>query len=90
MNFQADPNAKSRAGFTPLHLSSQEGHREMSSMLIENGADVGAKANNGLTAMHLCAQEDRVPVAEVLHNHGADVNAKTKAGYSENNILCVC
>ena len=59
-------------------------------MLIENGADVGAKANNGLTAMHLCAQEDRVPVAEVLHNHGADVNAKTKAGYSENNILCVC
>lgn len=64
--FQADPNTKSRAGFTPLHLAAQEGHREISGLLIENGSDVGARANNGLTAMHLCAQEDRVPVAEEL------------------------
>uniref|UniRef100_A0A915EUG7 Ankyrin n=1 Tax=Ditylenchus dipsaci TaxID=166011 RepID=A0A915EUG7_9BILA len=60
LNYKADPNAESRAGFTPLHLAAEEGHREMAALLIENGSVVNAQAKNGLTPLHLCAQEDRV------------------------------
>lgn len=44
LDFGAKPNAESKAGFTPLHLASQEGHTDMVTLLIENGADVDAKA----------------------------------------------
>lgn len=33
-------NAESKAGFTPLHLSAQEGHTEMTQLLIENSANI--------------------------------------------------
>jgi ankyrin repeat protein len=56
-----------QAGFTPLHLASQEGHVDMTNLLLKNEADPNAKAKNGLAPIHLCAQEDRVNVAgEVL------------------------
>jgi len=38
--YRADPNAESRAGFTPLHLAAEEGHREMTALLIERGSAV--------------------------------------------------
>ena len=33
-----------QAGFTPLHLSAQEGHTDMSTLLIEHKANVNAHA----------------------------------------------
>ena len=45
-----------QAGFTPLHLAAQEGHVDMTNLLIKNKADPNAKARNGLAPMHLCAQ----------------------------------
>jgi len=93
--YRADPNAESRAGFTPLHLASDEGHIQLVALLVEKGSKVkikvwlsklkikikvNAKAKNGLTPMHLCAQEDRVDVAEQLFQCEADVNSKTNAG----------
>lgn len=38
--YRADPNAESRAGFTPLHLASEEGHVGMAALLIEKGSKV--------------------------------------------------
>lgn len=60
LSYKADPNAASKAGFTPLHLAAESGHTDMSGLLIENGSHVNAKANNALTPLHLCAQEDKV------------------------------
>lgn len=40
----ANANAESKAGFTPLHLSSQKGHYDMTNLLIEHGADPNHKA----------------------------------------------
>jgi len=40
----ANANAESKAGFTPLHLSSQKGHYDMTNLLIEHGGNPNHKA----------------------------------------------
>ena len=60
----------------------QEGHAEISNLLIEHKAGVNHPAKNGLTPMHLCAQEDNVNVAEILQRNGANIVMATKAGYA--------
>lgn len=37
-------NAESKAKFTPLHLSAQKGHYDMTNLLIEHGADPNHKS----------------------------------------------
>lgn len=44
LEYGAKANAESKAGFTPLHLSAQEGHTDMSTLLIEHKADTNHKA----------------------------------------------
>jgi ankyrin repeat protein len=39
LEYGAQADAESKAGFTPLHLSAQEGHSDMSSLLLEHQAD---------------------------------------------------
>lgn len=48
LEYGAKADAESKAGFTPLHLSSQEGHSDMSSLLLEHHADPNqvAKVSN--------------------------------------------
>jgi len=41
---QSDVNAESKAGFSPLHLSAQEGHVEMSKLLLELKSDVNLQS----------------------------------------------
>jgi ankyrin len=44
LEYGAKANAESKAGFTPMHLCSQEGHTDMASLLIEHQADPNHKA----------------------------------------------
>lgn len=44
LEYGAKANAESKAGFTPLHLSAQEGHTDMSTLLIEHKADTNHRA----------------------------------------------
>lgn len=44
LEYGAKASAESKAGFTPLHLSAQEGHLDMSSLLIDHQADTNHKA----------------------------------------------
>lgn len=39
LEYGAQADTESKAGFTPLHLSAQEGHSDMSSLLLEHQAD---------------------------------------------------
>lgn len=39
LEYGAEADAESKAGFTPLHLSAQEGHSDISSLLLEHKAD---------------------------------------------------
>lgn len=44
LEYGAKANAESKAGFTPLHLCSQEGHTDMATLLIEHKADPNHRA----------------------------------------------
>lgn len=51
----ANANAESKAGFTPLHLSAQKGHYDMTNLLIEHGADPNHKSKVKVSFYHqLC------------------------------------
>ena len=88
LEYGAKTDAESKAGFTPLHLAAQEGHVDMTNLLLKNDADPNAKAKNGLAPMHLCAQEDRINVAAILASNGSELDSETKAGYTPLHVAC--
>jgi ankyrin len=77
LEYNANTNAQSTGGFTPLHLSCQDGHSDMTYLLLANNADPNIASKCHLTSLHLCAQEDRVKCAEALINKHADIDAQT-------------
>lgn len=44
LEYGAKAETESKAGFTPLHLSSQEGHTDMTTLLLDHHADPNHKA----------------------------------------------
>jgi uncharacterized protein len=95
-------NAYSHDGWTPLHLASFFGHREVANLLLARGADVNARSKSTRfakenTPLHAAAANRQVGVAELLLAHGADVNAKDGSGFtplalaanSKNDLLVV-
>ena len=78
-----DVNAKDEndeAGWTPLHRAAQKGHKEITELLIANGADVNAEEEDGWTPLHYAALNGHKEIAELLIAKGADVNAKDVDG----------
>ena len=93
----ADVNATDMIGRTPLHYAAGvlykewvEGEnaeglvvrtKEITELLIANGADVNAKDDVlEFTPLHLAAEYGHKEIAESLIAKGADVNAKTNSG----------
>lgn len=44
LEYGAKANAESKAGYTPLHLSAQEGNVEMTTLLLNHNADFNYKS----------------------------------------------
>jgi hypothetical protein len=65
---------------TPLHVASENGHKQVARFLLERGADVSAREKDGKTPLHLASLWGHVEVAYLLIEHGADVSAQDKAG----------
>ena len=95
-------NSYSHDGWTPLHLASFFGRKDVASVLLAHGADVNARSRSTRfakenTPLHAAAANRQVGVAELLIAHGADVNAKDGSGYtplalaanSKNDLLVV-
>ena len=78
----ADPNAKTRLGYTALVVASIKGFEEMACVLLERGADPNLALPDGLTALHLSCIKGYSGLAEKLVEHGANLNAKDKDGYT--------
>jgi hypothetical protein len=66
-------------GYTPLHLASQTGTRDVVDALVGRGADVNARASSGATALMLAAAAGNAAVVQTLLEHGADANATESA-----------
>lgn len=80
-------NAYSHDGWTPLHLASFFGHRDLAAFLLERGADVDARSQSerfarSNTPLHAAAANRRLEVAELLVARGADVNARDGSGFT--------
>ena len=80
-------NSYSHDGWTPLHLASFFGRKDVASVLLAHGADVNALSRSTRfakenTPLHAAAANRQVALAELLLAHGADVNAKDGSGYT--------
>tara|TARA_B110000977_G_scaffold36279_2_gene48564 strand:+ start:8240 stop:8725 length:486 start_codon:yes stop_codon:yes gene_type:complete len=56
----------------PLHIAAQNGHLELTKMLLEKGAEVNAQNAGGQTALHMATSYDLDTVVKVLVDAGAD------------------
>lgn len=76
----ADINARTRQGFTPLHLAALFAPTAVAELLIARGADWRVTANEGETPLHFAAMAGNTQLVEKLLQAGADVNAREADG----------
>ena len=72
----------SQYGSTPLHWAAKEGHTEIASLLIGNGADINSKNNDGLTSLHCAVDGGYKQIVSLLIGNGAEINSETKVNIS--------
>lgn len=70
-----------RTGNFPLHITCQNGHEEVTAMLIEHGADVNAQNGKGQTALHMAMSYDYYRVVRMLLDGGADKEKLNDDGF---------
>lgn len=66
---------------TPLHISAQNGHEEVTEILIAGKADLNAKNGKGQTALHMAMSYDYYPVVKMLINADCDENIMNDDGF---------
>jgi ankyrin repeat protein len=77
---KADVNAKTKGGWTVLHLAARDGNKDVVELLLTHKADVNAASDFGITPLHLAAREGHKDVAELLLANKAKVNIKDNQG----------
>ena len=75
----SEVNAKSNAGWTPLHIAAGTDAPEKVEALLDQGAEVNVKDNEGRTPLHIAALADAPEKVEALLDQGAEVNVKDNA-----------
>ncbi|XP_034036345.1 oxysterol-binding protein-related protein 1 isoform X2 [Thalassophryne amazonica] len=71
ININCKGKSKSNLGWTPLHLSSYFGHKDVVEELLKAGADVNLPNNIGDTALHKAAFTGRKEVVMLLLHYDA-------------------
>jgi len=90
MKFGKDPNetyiwpGADRAGAYALHLAVVVENKEITDLLLKNGADINIRAEDeyGGTPLHWAAFVGSKQMAEMLVEAGADLNAPDDDGYT--------
>jgi len=79
---EAEVDAKSNSGQTPLSLAAMNGHLEVVRLLVATGkAEVDTKSNSGRTPLSLAAERGRLEVLKFLvREAAADVESKDRDG----------
>ena len=77
----ADPNARDRDGWTPLHFAAAANtDHAVVAALVEAGADVQARGRGGRTPLHLAAANINTAAVRTLIEAGADPMARNRGG----------
>mmetsp|Transcript_47404 Transcript_47404/g.107443 ORF Transcript_47404/g.107443 Transcript_47404/m.107443 type:complete len:191 (+) Transcript_47404:103-675(+) len=74
----ADPGNGNR----PIHIGAQNGHLNITKLLISNKCDVNAQNNGGQTALHMAMEYDYLAIVNALLEAGADEALVNEAGNS--------
>lgn len=72
--------SKSNLGWTPLHLATYFGHKDVVELLLENSADINAVNDAGDTALHKASFIGREDLVLLLVEKNADVNIRNGEG----------
>jgi len=72
-------NSKDSDGNSLLHVAAANGNKELTDLLLEDGADVNAVALS-LTPLIVAVRHQHADIAEALLAHGARVNAASSDG----------
>nr|XP_032815373.1 ankyrin repeat and SOCS box protein 7-like isoform X1 [Petromyzon marinus] len=67
--------ARSRDGWTPLHVAASYGHEHVLRLLLNFGADVDAQNGKGLSALVLAVMRERESCVRALLERHADIRA---------------
>ncbi|WCR59753.1 MAG: Phosphocholine transferase AnkX [Wolbachia endosymbiont of Ctenocephalides felis wCfeF] len=80
LNRNADIEARTNIGETPLHIANAYGQLKIIELLVDKGASLEAKTNDGLTPLHVAIQHNNTTpkIIEFLLNKGVNIEAKTK------------
>ncbi|WP_264707649.1 ankyrin repeat domain-containing protein [Wolbachia endosymbiont (group A) of Acrocera orbiculus] len=80
LNRNADIEARTNIGETPLHIANAYGQLKIIELLVDKGASLEAKTNDGLTPLHVAIQHNNTTpkIIEFLLKKGVNIEAKTK------------
>jgi ankyrin repeat protein len=77
---QADIEAKSRKGFSPLHAAAFKGQAKAIDLLLTSGGDANHAGNDGRTPLHLAVKMGQIQPIKLLIAAGADIGREDKLG----------
>ncbi|KAF9208867.1 hypothetical protein BGZ49_007300 [Haplosporangium sp. Z 27] len=76
----SDINERGDDGYTALHHATENGNRDMVSLLLANGANPNIVEDRGYTTLHFAAMKNDSNSPKLPVEHGGDLNAQTNEG----------
>ena len=73
-------HVKDKRGRTGLHLGAANGHLDMVSLLLGQGADIDVYDKSGMTPLHFSSKAGHLSVVKLLVESGANPRHETKDG----------
>ncbi|KAI0913431.1 hypothetical protein F4824DRAFT_367456 [Ustulina deusta] len=87
LSYNANPEATSDGGWTPLHNAAQSGYLSVVALLLGTKAKVNAELSNGMTPLHWAAFNGFEDIVKLLLTR-PDVNTAMKDGFDRTPMLC--